>query len=766
MFEEARAERDFRQNPPESAPGQKPDDDGWGDIGVGSSSVDTSQPNYDSNINEVLNKPDGQPNAQNPNMMQQGTSAEDKIIDLSIYAGKGVFKYFSLLAKSLKNNTKGDWHNLGVRITWVSLGISGLGFLFMPLGRLMHFNGSTFNLTVGGILSLMCGVALCTFFDKENSEGVEEPEVSESTSTESSDVDWASVLADDTEEEENNSYEDSPSMSNESLWESILEDDIEDEDEYISNSNSVDSDDFDVDDAISSMPEIDRGTQTRRYLFETFSKVLPLVNPSFSVMEEISIESDKFFEFEDYLRGAAYQVGTKEENIPELESLYENAFVYRLNCTRPVGLKEQLIADEIANTFSRDNNNRQVRFGTYATVETSVGKYTVNVFKGFEKDALGQQVGGVKISLGDIYKQIEDFVCSPNIDIPFVWGVNEFGGVLYCDMKDNNSIIISGEPRGGKSWKGQSFVAQVAMFHSPKEVEFYIFDGKDNASDYKYLSTVLPHVKYFCGDMDKINSGISRVLDKMLEERGRIITEAGCINIKDYNATHPDSKLPYTYIIIDELMSLRNHFVETDQKEEGAKFKSYLSTMVSKLPYTGIKFVLFPHRIVNDVISKNTYSLVSCRAVVNQTNMEELKSAVNVTEKNFPYKLAQKGDMALKIKEIAGGDTVFCHAEMLSSSNQNNMKLFDYIGAVWRKLEPDCTCIEMHGMIGGSIDIDRGVEKKFKSANFTPKDNTNGAKEYEYSGYSDISDALSDMDTGELSDDEEAFWQEFLNSEE
>ena len=59
------------------------------------------------------------------------------------------------------------------------------------------------------------------------------------------------------------------------------------------------------------------------------------------------------------------------------------------------------------------------------------------------------------------------------------------------------------------------------MFHSPKEIQFYIFDGKDDASDYKYLSSVLPHVQYFCGDMDKINDGLERVITKMTDEVGR-----------------------------------------------------------------------------------------------------------------------------------------------------------------------------------------------------------------------------------------------------
>lgn len=758
-YDDARAERDFRQNPPENAPGQG--DDGWGDLfPEGSSSVEDMSSSYNSNINETLNRENSNNNQNNLQQQQKMmTSTEDKVWDATVQAGKGIWAYLKALVKSFRNNTSGDWHMLGDRVVKVSSICVIVGILFMIINTITQSGNTPIDLVIGGVMSMTVGVILLMCFDKDNQEQpTEEPEV-EQTGQESNL--WDDDNFDDNlfDEDEGELIEDEEEGSDDDVWDSILEDNsLFDEPEE--SPMSVDSDEFDLINVIQSVPEITPGTQTRQFLFESFCKVLPLVTPNYSEMQEIGLDSDTFFMFEDYLRGAAYQVGTKDENIPELESLYENPFVYRLNCSRPVGLKEQQIADEIANTYSRDENNKQVLHGVYATIETSVGKYTVNIFKGFKKDALGRQIGGARISLGDIYKQIPEFICSPEIEIPFVWGVNELGDTYYCDMKDNNSIIISGEPRGGKSWKGQSVVAQLAMFHSPKEIQFYIFDGKDDASDYKYLSSVLPHVQYFCGDMDKINDGLERVITKMIDEVGRKITEAGYINIKDYNKANPDKKLPYTYIIIDELQSLMNHFIETDQKEEGARFRSFLSTMVSKLPYTGIRFILFPHRIVNDIISKNTYSLVSCRAVVRQTNVSELKNAVEVTEKSFPYKLAQVGDMALKINEIAGGDVVYCHAEMLSSSNTNNKKLFDYIGAIWRKLEPDCDCIEFHGSIGGRIVIDKG-QSVTPITNKEAKDNTNGVSSYKYGGFGGSSvDELDDLE--DTTDVDESFWDDFL----
>ena len=764
-YEKAKAERDFRTNPPENAPGGA-NDDGWDDIFDSPPEQSKSAENtniYDTDINQTLNNAQG--NVQQNPQMQGGKSTEDMMIEGAVYVGKGLGKYIMIVANSFKNNKPGDWHNLGV--TGVKLSLIGviIGFLFCIINIFRNTDNQPLDLVIGSLVSLMVSIGLCMFFDKDNNTVEDTPDVKEAV--EEDEDDWGDILDDlsnSTDDEEGNTYAEEE-YAEEEYEEEDWDDFLEDDSYNIYNGSSVESENFNLEEALDNVVEITKGTQTRSYLYETFMGILPKINPQFNEMHQITRDETEFYDFEDMLRSAAYQVGMKDEQIPELESLFENDFLYRLNCTRPPGLKEQLIGDEIAETFSRDDMNRQVIFGSYAMVETSVGKFTINIFKGFRKDPSGKQIGGVTISLGDVYSGIKDYICDTKNEIPLVWGINEFGDPYYCDMKDNNSIIISGEPRGGKSWKGQSIVAQLAMFHSPKELEFYFFDGKDDASDYRYPATVLPHAKYFCGDMDKINDGLEAVINMMVEERGKKITEAGHINIKDYNRNHPDDKIPYVYVVIDELQSLMNHFVETDQKDEAARFRSFLSTMVSKLPYTGIRFILFPHRIVNDVISKNTYSLVSCRAVVRQTNMGELKNAVEVTEKTFPYKLAGVGDMALKMNEINGGNVVYCHSEILTTTNESNRNLFDFIGAVWKKLEPDCQGITINGSIGGHIGS-KVYNGGSSGSNSTPRkparDNTVGEESFSYSGFETGESVENSM--GNMNDDlgvDEDFWNNF-----
>lgn len=777
-YEDARAERDFRQNPPSTAPGQGDGLD-WNNMPVGSSSVENVNDSYATDINNTLNGQNGyqqgqqvqgqasqQGMMQNQMGMQPYKSAEDRLFDLAEAGGKGLLAYLKAFIHSIRNNTQADWHFLGQDVIKKSLVFFGIGFVGCIIEMIAQNGNHPIELMVGSLMSLCIGLVL--IFTCKSGQGLEDIQGMESQVSEPvNDIDWGNA-DEDWGSVDDGGYSDEGSYgSEETDWDAIM--DNIDSQAGMAGGNAISDKNFDTEGALDSLPDIQVGTHTRQYLFEAFSKVLPLCTPGYATMEEIYTDSNDFFDFETMLRNAASQVGMKEDNLPELMSLYQNPFIYRLNCSRPSGMKENAIADEIANTFSRDENNMLVRFGVYATVETSTGVCSINLFKGFTEDSLGNQVGGVKITLGDVYKQISQFVCSPQIDFPFVWGINELGKTLHCDMKDNNSIIICGEPRGGKSWKGQSILAQFAMFHSPKEVEFYVLDNKDRASDYRYPATVLPHVRYFCGNPDKINESLDKIINYMLNSNGKIMSDAGYINIKDYNADHPNNKLPYRYVIIDELQALMDHFEKTGQKEEAAKFRGYLSTMTSKLPYTGLRFILFPHRIVDQIISKNTYSLVSSRAVVNQLDGKLVESSVGVSEAKFGHKLAQKGDMAIRLHELNGGEACFCHAEVLTFSNETNKKLFEYIGGVWRKLEPDVECIEIKGQIGGrigeaiqgsTVNSRREEVKESRPA----RDNTYGKGSYEYgSSVENMLDEEADITAEVEEETDESFWDSLLD---
>lgn len=762
QYDDARAERDFRLNPPDSAPGQGSDE--WGSMLEGSSSLSDGSAftgSGDIDINAILNGDNNNSNNTAPvnstDLMKQLTSEEDKWLELAKNFIMGVGNFSKMLGTSIMNNTKEDWRLLGKRCCIVSFIAFIIGFVFLILKPIITSIKQPTDLMIGALLSGMVGVILLMFNSDENNDITEEIEEEEDLS-EDINEDGSNgffIEEDNTINDDDSEYDDSEDDEEEYDWGDFGDNLIfEDEDESEEISSGVSAEGFSIDDAINNIPTIPAGTWTRQYLFETYMSILPNIVPNFATMERITDATDEFMMYSEFLRSSAYQVGTKEENIPELEEIRKNLFIIQLRASRPTGLKEQEIADAVADLYKRDEdgNIREDRRDVYATVDSMVGTLVINIFTG----------NRAMVSLKDIYGQISDFVKNPEIAMPFVWGISELGKPYYCDLIKCDSLLISGEGRGGKSWKGQSIVAQLCMYNSPKEIEFYIFDTKDKSSDYRYLSRVLPHVKYFCGDGKKVNAGIKRLIDFTTKSTGKTLAEAEELNIRDYNRRHPDAKLPYRYVVIDEMMALMNSY----EKEEQVEFRKLLSTIVSKYPYMGIRLILFPHRIIDSVIDKNTYSLISSRAVVRQLNEEEVKNAMGVTRKQFPYKLPTEGDMAIKSKEIANGETVFCHSEVLTSDKNDNEKVFKYIGSVWKKLVPEAECMELSpdSMVGGSIgNYTESVRKS------DPVDHTRGISSYSYTdniedtSASAIEDVFNELGT-DNSEEELDFWNDVLKN--
>lgn len=777
-WDDARAVRDFNKNKPNDAPGLG--DDGWN---MDSSSSVTSESSFsggsDLNVNSLLDNALGgsqntNNNTNNTNynnsLSGMGCSADDKLkamsagedeiiktvvsvskglVSVGSKSAKGTIDYIKLFVESFQNNKEGDWHVLGERMFKISSVCVGVGTIFCILGFFVPNIQQPSDLVIGGLLGYLFALPLMTFYSK-NGEYAHQSTVNEEKEQEDispgseENYEWG-------DDEDNNLLDISEDLNDDWGDEGDNLSSEQDEDLYswedeepLIETEYINSTPVDIDEAISNIPEITPGTQTRQFLFERYMSVLPRITPDYATMYEVTDGSDEFMMFADYLERSSAQAGTKEDNFPFLESVRKNDFIIQLRANRPPGLKEQEIANGVADLYARDDFGKVIHDGVYATVDSMVGALIINIFLG----------KSIMVSLADVYSNIKDFVIDTRNRFPFVWGINELGDVWNCDLLDCDSLMISGEGRGGKSWKGQSILAQLCMFTSPKEIEFYILDHKNDSSDFKYMSTVLPHIRYFCGDPKKIIPSIKSIIEYCEKTKGEVLKNSGEINIKDYNKHNPDKRLPYTYIVIDELMSLMEVYLDNDEQKE---LKGYLATVVSKLAYLGVRMILFPHRVVDSVIGKNTYSLISSRAMVRQLNKDEIKNALQVTPKEFPYSLVNEGDMALRSKEIANGKCVFCHAEVLSKDNETNKDIFKYIGSLWKKLEPDCQeCIKIDGKIGGRI----GDAVKTRNKSSVPIDHTSGIDSYNYVGDLNMGNESEEEDSTE-----EDFWNELLEEE-
>ena len=444
---------------------------------------------------------------------------------------------------------------------------------------------------------------------------------------------------------------------------------------------------------LQNMPEIPQGMYTRKYLYDMFTKLLPNICPNFSTLREISTDDRAFFEMESAVQEAAEVTGCKETI--ELQRLQENYATIIVTTSRPTGLKLETTADELARIYayrSSDITTDEGRSRVYAKAE-AVGRTCIfTIFTGKTE----------MISLKDMYKSVEPYILDSKNYLPVVFGIDPMARVIVYDLKKLESIIVAGMPRSGKSWFVQNMITQMSAFVGPKELQFYICDPKGEISDFK--SFCLPHVRRFVtSDADIMET--LRWLVKVEAPRRKKIIGAGdnltsSQNIWDFKDRYPDVELSIIYVVIDEVVTLASRM----EKDTFSEFRSMLRELISQLPALGIRAILIPHVLKNDIIEKKTSDLVLCRISV-CGDPEHVESVTGAKSKDFPFKLTMPGDMGVRMPPVSQS-IMYLRAPVLTKTNPENRELFDYMRRVWVKLEPD----SVKGSIAQDISNDRDTQ--------------------------------------------------------
>lgn len=686
-----REERDARLNPPEFEPGM---DDDWGDIfndidlnDTGSSSLggDSWSGGAGNQQGMMGNQTVVQQNQNNGMPKSQDEAIFDTIASAGKLAYKGTAKLLDIIKFIFDSifKSKGTidplfWATYGTKLIMFGIGIGVSGVACALIGVLTNYFSDGGWLIVSGCMLSMIGLVI---FGNNN--------------------DKAKKIAKVIKEQANNSYEDNDNMldtsnSSEEIndsssdWDNFdsEEDEVEDGvDDIWSNINDfeydeseveeeVDSEVVNVDEVIDSIRDIPAHTYTRQYLFEEYSKILPKVRPDFCNMVNISEDSGEFLLLEKVFRDACIQTGVKEDDIPELYEVNENSLIVQLRAQRIKGLKEQDIADEIATIYSRDEYGRVITEGVYATTSSVGSNFIINIFKGGEST--------IVVSLADTYTQCSDYIKDSSVGMPVVVGIDEFGTVRKVDFWDVESLLISGKNRSGKSWMAKAIIAQLAMFNSPREVNFEILDTKYKTSDYWVMKDYIPHINRFEGTPKGILKRLRYLTTTERDRRASILADNGVQSIKDLKSSGSDVELPFIYIVVDEMAALRSEMNEDEVKE----FRNLLDTITTKTANLGYRLMVIPHRVINDIVSKTTSSMVSFMACV-RAEFNDIKTVMGVTKKDFPYNISGRGDMALKCPEIGRGAVVFNHGIGLAKDNGDITNIYKFIGAVWNKLEPN-----------------------------------------------------------------------------
>lgn len=610
-----------------------------------------------------FNSPMGQPQV-------TGESAEDKFFEVLKRFFVGFGKWGKNLILSFKQFDTVQRLLFGKGLIYsslVCLGASILLLFFLPSWGKPLLLGSGLSLAIG------VPVFMCTY-DKLKKSGELDKTLSQAQASVKDDEEFS---LDTTDEITNSSVPD---------YNSDYEDDeySDDDDDFgglsfdepikIEESEPVVEEVKSSEDVLNTI-NIDRGMVTRQYLYENIVQILPYCNASFAKVTEIPESSDEFDAWDALIRQIAELLMPKGQDVemPYLISAKDKLFYTYLEVHRVKWIKSvEQFTDELVKICRYDEETGTEDKSIYG-IGIAVGmKICIKIMKG----------AATMVSLRDTYSQVKDFVLNTDNYMPVVWGIDSEGQVVKSDLKGIDSMCIAGMPRKGKSWCVQAIITQIVMFHKPSEVQLHIFDPKEGTSDFKAMAT-LPHVREFKTKDEEVLAGLKRIVNVEAPRRMKMIGDANCVNIWDFKKKCSSVDLPLLYVVIDEVITFSERM--KDKSPESAKeFQSLLLQFVSRLPNLGIRLFMIPHIIKDQILKKTITDLIPCRASV-CGNAQHIESTIGVKEKDFPYKLNHKGDMALKLND----DPMFVHGVVLTSTNEGNKDIFRFLTQMWLKIEPE-----------------------------------------------------------------------------
>ena len=413
---------------------------------------------------------------------------------------------------------------------------------------------------------------------------------------------------------------------------------------------------------------------TRQYLMEAYTDVLPEVTPKYCKTIDYDEDDRDFKEYAGLIRKAALVASGKKsvEDMPKLEKLQEKSLYTKIVVSRSHSINVDKFINELTQLLSYNQETDQVDTMLYINYNVVGDKWILKVFTGET----------AKVSIMDTYndKEVKEFIADKKNIMPVVLGINEEGKAIYMDLEKVNSLLITGMPRSGKSWFALAMLTQMTMYMKPSQLEIYMIDPKGETSDFRDFMP--PHVKCFVSEHQDIITLLTKLIDVEATRRTKMFGEQpGVKNIQDWNRKNPLNPCSYIYVYIDEVVTL----AEAMDKETKQIFQSKLMEITTRLPNLGIRPILVPHVVKDQILKKSITDNIPCRISV-KGDTKHIEACVGVDEPPFTYRLTHVGDMAVMLLDR---HIHFVHSVIISENADTNIEMFDYLRQLWEKLEPE-----------------------------------------------------------------------------
>ena len=416
------------------------------------------------------------------------------------------------------------------------------------------------------------------------------------------------------------------------------------------------------------------GRLGRARLFDIMLELLPNKTPDYADIIEHEEGSDDFLGWEGMILKALASATKKqlEEVDSQLVYVKENSMTVFLEMTRIHGFTNTKKIQEEIEAFLIGG---KADSGISVKVELAGNNYLITVLKEirpiiFLKDAMQTP-------------KVSSFLKNSNKVMPVVIGIDEYANPELIDMVSMESCITTGMARSGKSKSLTSKFGQMCALNTPQDVQFIIFDPK--RSELLKSMSLMPHV----AGIHNLETGLDALRDIVEREgeyRKKLFEKNKVNNIAGFNKRFPKNRLPYIWIIADEIMTIKEEFSSQKTKEHDPwkEFVSLLTIIFTQLPYVGIKMWGISHR-VSSVLTPNL--------VMNLFYKESIRGSAKLVEELLgkdeapETKLKYPGDSAVWYAGSSGKfikSFLVCFDE--EDEKKNSVPEHEQEGYFWREM--------------------------------------------------------------------------------
>jgi S-DNA-T family DNA segregation ATPase FtsK/SpoIIIE len=212
------------------------------------------------------------------------------------------------------------------------------------------------------------------------------------------------------------------------------------------------------------------------------------------------------------------------------------------------------------------------------------------------KGYIGIEVPNDEISLVALRDVIESEAFTRlKSPLRFALGQDVAGNAVAADLAAMPHLLIAGATGSGKSVCVNSLISCLLLMNTPDDLRLIMVDPKRvELTGYNGIPHLLAPVVV---DLERVVGVLQWVLREM-DQRYHKLAQAGCRNIKEYNAqlsASGEKKLPYLVVIVDELADLM--MLAPDETERT------LTRLAQLARATGIHLVIATQRPSVDVVT-------------------------------------------------------------------------------------------------------------------------------------------------------------------